>query len=120
MQYMISFYEPESTFIDRADPVKSPDYWGAWTAYIGAMYQSGIVVSGAGLQAPHTATTVRIRNGERLVQDGPVIATKEQLGGYFIVDVPHLDDAIAWAARSPASTIGSVEVRPVLPPMNSD
>lgn len=119
MQYMIAFFEPESVFSDRNNPDMASDYWGAWTAYVRAMYGAGIVVSGAGLQAPHTAATVRVKNGERMVQDGPVIATKEQLGGFFVVEVPTLEDALAWAARSPAAAGGSVEVRPVLPPMNA-
>ncbi|WP_181706001.1 YciI family protein [Chthonobacter rhizosphaerae] len=117
MHYMILFYEPEAVFTDRTKPEMATDYWGAWTSYVGALAESGVVVSGNALQAPHAATTVRLRDGERLVQDGPVAATKEQLGGYFIVDVPDLDTAIAWAARSPSARYGSTEIRPVLPPM---
>jgi hypothetical protein len=59
---------------------------------------------------------VRMRDGRRQVQDGPHPDTKEQLGGYFVIDVPDLDAALDWAARSPASAYGSTEVRPVLPP----
>jgi hypothetical protein len=58
-----------------------------------------------------------VRNGERIVQDGPYADTKEQLAGFFVMDLPDLDAALAWAARSPAASAGSVEVRPVLPPM---
>lgn len=118
MQYMIMFHEPVDVFEERNHPPKAGEYWGAWSAYVQAMYQSGIVVSGAGLQPPHTAVTVRMVNGDRRVQDGPVAATKEQLGGYFVVEVESLDDALAWAARSPSASYGVVEVRPVLPPMN--
>ncbi len=75
-----------------------------------------MVVKGDGLLPPSAATTVRIANGERLVQDGPVAATKEQLGGYFVIEVPDLDAALAWAARSPNLVAGSTELRPVLPP----
>jgi len=74
-------------------------------------------VSGAGLQPPRTATTLRIRDGQRHVQDGPYADSKEQLGGFFVINVPDLDTALAWAARSPAASSGAVEVRPVLPPM---
>ena len=116
MQYMLMFYEDAAEFAKRNDPVAAPTYWGAWTAYIGAMNQAGIVLRGDGLMPPDAATTVRIQNGERLVQDGPVGATKEQLGGYFVIEVTDLDAALAWAARSPSASAGATEVRPVLPP----
>ncbi len=70
--------------------------------------------SGTGLQMPNTATTVRMQDGKRHVQDGPYADTKEQLGGYFVVDVPDLDMALDWAARCPVKPGGTVEVRPVL------
>jgi hypothetical protein len=117
MQYMILLREPVEKFSERNDPEKADAYWGAWGAYIGALYQSGIVVSGSGLQAPHTATTLRLRDGRREVQDGPYADTKEQLGGYFVIEVPDLDAALEWAARSPSASYASVEIRPVLPPM---
>ncbi len=116
MQYMLIFGETAQNFTDRDDPAKSGDYWGAWTAYVGALYQSGMVVSGAALQAPRTATTVRVRDGARHVQDGPFADTKEQLAGFFVIEAPDLDTALGWAARSPAASYASVEVRPVLPP----
>ncbi len=116
MQYMMMFYENESAVAQRTDAAKAPAYWGAWNAYVGAMYESGVVVSGNGLELAHTGTTVRLVDGERQVQDGPVAATKEQLGGYFIIDVPSLDEAILWAARSPSAAWGATEIRPVMPP----
>lgn len=119
MQYMILFREPVEVFAERNDPDKAEAYWGAWSAYVGAMQQSGIVVSGNALQGPHTATTIRLRDGKREVQDGPFADSKEQLGGYFIINVPDLDTALEWAARSPSAASASVEVRPVLPPMNA-
>ena len=76
-----------------------------------------VIVKGDGLQGPNTATTVRIRDGKRIVQDGPFADTKEQLGGYFVIEVPDLDAALEWAARAPSAACASVEVRPVLPPM---
>ena len=88
-------------------------------AYIQAIRQSGIVQNGNGLQPPETATTVRLRDGRREVQDGPYADSKEQLGGYFILDVPDLDVALDWAARCPAATGGAVEIRPVMV-MNQD
>jgi hypothetical protein len=117
MQYMLLFTEPENEFAKRTDPEKSAAYWGGWMAYIGAMQQAGVIVNGDGLQGPHTATTVRVRDGKRLVQDGPFADTKEQLGGYFVIEVPDLDAALDWAARAPSASYACVEVRPVLPPM---
>ena len=77
------------------------------------MHDSGIVVSGNGLQSPRTATRVRVEGGKRQVQDGPFADTHEHLGGYFIVETPSLDDVLEWAARAPCASAGSVEVRPV-------
>ena len=119
MQYMIIFSETETEFAQRTDPQLSGAYWGAWGAYIGALQASGIVLSGNGLQPPHTATTVRVRDGRRQVQDGPFADSKEQLAGYFIIEVPDLDTALDWAARAPSASYASVEVRPVLPPMQA-
>lgn len=118
MQYMLMFYEDGAEFAKRDDPSTAPVYWGAWNAYIGALNEAGVVVKGDGLLPPDTATTVRVKAGERLVQDGPASSTKEQLGGYFVIDVPDLDTALAWAARSPNASVGATEVRPVLPPMS--
>jgi hypothetical protein len=117
MQYMLLLNETDSEFAKRNDPTQAGEYWGGWSAFIGAMAQAGIIVNGDGLQAPSTATTVRIRAGKRLVQDGPFADAKEQLGGYFVIEVPDLDTALAWAARAPSASSASVEVRPVLPPM---
>lgn len=116
MQYMLIYQEPLSEFAKRNDPVEAPAYWGAWNAYIDAMNQAGIVVSGNGLQPPEMGTTVRLRGGKRQVQDGPFADTKEHLGGYFIVEVASLDEALGWAERAPCAAAGSTEVRPVLPP----
>lgn len=119
MQYMIIFKENKEQFELRngqTDATKA--YWGAWSAFIGEMYQAGIVISGNALQAPHTASVVTLRDGVRHVQDGPYADTKEQLAGYFIIEVPNLDVALEWAAKSPCAAYASCEVRPVLPPMN--
>ena len=118
MQYMLVFNETPTKLAERSDPEKAGGYWGAWTAYIGALRESGVMISGNGLQPPHTGTTVRVRGGIRHVQDGPHPDTKEQLGGYVIIEVPTLDVALDWAARSPAASDASTEVRPVLPPMS--
>lgn len=115
MQYMLMFHENEDMIAaerDRAD--RSGPYWGAWNAYIGALYEAGVVIKGDALMPPSTATTVRVQSGNRLVQDGPVAATKEQLAGYVVIEATDLDAALAWAARCPAASHGAVEVRPVL------
>jgi hypothetical protein len=116
MQYMLIFNESTAEVARRDDPAAAPAYWGAWQAYIGALGGAGVIVSGNGLQPPRTATIVRMVGGQRQVQDGPFADTHEHLGGYFIVEVASLDEALAWAARAPCASAGSVEVRPVLPP----
>ena len=116
MQYMLILNETAEDFAKQVGGEGTEEYWGGWHAYIGAMMGAGIVVNGDGLEPPHTATTVRIRDGKRLVQDGPFADSKEQLAGYFVIEVPDLDTALEWAARSPAAATGSVEVRPVMPP----
>lgn len=113
MQYMLMFYVSPEDMARHADE-RAPAYFAGWEAYVGAMYQSGIVRSGEGLQLPGTATTLRIRGDQQQVQDGPFADTKEQLGGYFIVEVDSLDVALQWAARAPCASTGGVEVRPVM------
>ena len=113
MKYTILVYENESDFSARTDSARKDAYWGAYKAYHQALTDAGVVVTGgAALQPPPMATTVRLRNGKRQVQDGPYAETKEQLGGYFVVDAPNLDKALEWAARCPAAASACVEVRP--------
>jgi hypothetical protein len=78
------------------------------------MTEKGVLLAGEGLYPTPTATTVRVRDGERAVTDGPFAETKEQLGGFFVLDCNDLDEAIDWAAKIPGAQIGSVEVRPVM------
>lgn len=115
MQYALLFHESAADFALRNDPEKAAAYWAAWSAYIGVLEQSGVVVNGSGLLPPDTATTVRIRDGKRQVHDGPYAESKEMLGGFFIIEVPDLDTALEWAARAPSSSYGSTEVRPRMP-----
>eukprot|EP01032_Pedospumella_encystans_P037322 gene37322-42272_t len=79
-------------------------------AYTRALTDAGIMVGGGALLPSHTATTVRLRDGSRDLHDGPYAETKEQLGGFYIIDVPDLDTALEWAARNPAASTGVVEV----------
>jgi hypothetical protein len=116
MKYAVMVYETQAELDARNDPQRQGEYWAAYFAYSKALAEAGVSAGGAGLQAPHTATTVRLRGNKRQVQDGPFADTKEQLGGFFLIDVPDLDKALEWAARCPAAATGSVEVRPMLPP----
>ena len=116
MQYMMTFNEPQSEFAKRESAEEAGPYWGAWTAYMGSIAEAGIMVSAAGLQAPHTASTLRVKGGQRDIHDGPFADTKEQLGGFCVIEVDGLDAALDWAAKAPCAEAGSVEIRPVLPP----
>ena len=117
MHFMLLLTETAEDFARRNDPATAGDYWGGWAVFIGAMAEAGVIVKGDGLHGPHAATTLRVRDGKQVVEDGPFADSKEQLGGYFIIDVPDLDAALDWAARAPSALSASVEVRPVLPPM---
>ena len=113
MQYVMLIYEPESEFNDRTLPDGDP-HWGPWRTYHRALLDAGIYVGGGPLERPDTtSTTLRVRGGERQVQDGPYADTKEQLGGFVIFELPTLDAALEWAARCPAAQYGAVEVRPM-------
>lgn len=114
MKYAIMVYESEAGFSNRTND-EQESYWGAYQAYSQALSEAGVSAGGAALHPSNVGTTVRLREGQRKVQDGPYADTKEQLGGFFIVDVADLDTALNWAARCPAATDGAVEVRPLLP-----
>lgn len=115
MQYALLLYEAEQDFANRTDETNKDSYWGAYGAYAAALKESGVNVGGGILQGGYTGTTVQLHAGQRKVQDGPYADTKEQLGGYILIDVPDLDTALDWAARCPAALSGAVEVRPILP-----
>ncbi|HXV92749.1 MAG TPA: YciI family protein [Pseudonocardia sp.] len=86
-----------------------------WATYTRALQEAGVLVGGAALHGPEAATSVRVRDGRRLLVDGPFTETKEHLIGYYVIDVPDLDTAIGWAARVPNARTGTIEVRPVQP-----
>jgi len=114
MKYTILIYESDADFTTRTDAARKDAYWGAYRAYTVALREAGVMVGGAALQPPHAGTTLRQRDGKRHVQDGPYAETKEQLGGFYEIEVPDLDKALEWAARCPAAATGAVEVRPNL------
>jgi hypothetical protein len=114
MQYVVLIYESPKDFESRGSDRSHP-YVAAWRAYYEALVAAGVYVGGAPLQDVGTATTVRLKDGQRHVQDGPFAETKEQLGGFLILDLPSIDEALEWAARCPAAATGAVEVRPADP-----
>jgi hypothetical protein len=113
MQYMLLIYDDEQLWADMGEAERG-QIFQAYGAYTEDMRQKGVFVAGDALQPTSTATTVRDRNGDRLVTDGPFAETKEQLGGYYLIEVDSLDDALDWAARIPSAKVGSIEVRPVM------
>jgi hypothetical protein len=107
-------YESPEAFASRKSD-GADAYTGAWRAYHKALVESGAFVGGDPLEVPETGTTIKIKEGKRSVQDGPYADTKEQLGGFTILELPSLDAALEWAARCPAASYGAVEVRPLAP-----
>jgi len=114
MKFTILVYESDTEFGARTDARKKDAYWGAYRAYTKALTDAGVMIGGAGLEPPRRGTTIRHHGGKRQVQDGPYAEAKEQLGGYYVIEVPDLDKALEWAARCPAASSGAVEVRPNL------
>src|SRR5580698_1389826 len=112
MKYLLMAYVNEGGF---ATLTKEQQEQGmaAYMAYGEALAKAGVIKGSNRLQPTSAATTVRVENGKSQVLDGPYADSKEQLGGYFLIDVPDLDAAISWAARCPASAHGVVEVRPI-------
>ena len=114
MTYMLLLFNDEKRWQNMPPDVAEREF-GAYMAYSAALRESGAFVEGNPLQPTATATTVRVTgDGKTTVLDGPYAETKEQLGGYYVIDVPDLDAALAWAARCPAASHGTVEVRPVM------
>lgn len=112
MLYALMIYEKPGDFT-RREPEVDEAHMGAWRSYYRAVADAGIYVGGNALEAPDSATTVRLRDDKRQIQDGPYANTKEQLGGVMVLELPSLDAALEWAARCPAAAYGAVEVRPV-------
>jgi len=111
---MLLIYNDENAWASLPDDERQAIV-GEYFALTDEMRDHGIYVTGAPLRPTTTAETVRVRDEELLVTDGPFAETKEQLGGYFLVDVSSDEEARTWAAKIPAARYGSIEVRPVLP-----
>jgi hypothetical protein len=113
MKYILMDYVNEAGW-PQLTKAEQEQWLGAYLAYAEAMTHAGVLMSSTGLQRTSAATTVRVADGKPQVLDGPYAETKEQLGGFRIIDVPDLDAAIAWAARCPTALHGVVEVRPIM------
>ncbi len=113
MQYMLMNYT-RPTQDATAEGVAAAAEGDVWGAYTRALIDAGVLVSGEALHPSSTATTLRMGNGARDIHDGPYADTREQFGGFYVIDVPDLDAALMWAARNPAADGGAVEVRPVI------
>jgi hypothetical protein len=112
MKYALLLY---ATPEDRRDePPTGKDVFKDWVEYTRALKDAGAVLGAERLHAVDTATTVRRRGGERVLTDGPFMETKEHLLGLYLIDVPDLDTALEWAARTPFIEYATVEVRPVM------
>jgi hypothetical protein len=112
VQYMLLIYN--SGDWQDLSPEQQQEIGGAYFAFTEELQAAGKMVAGDALQPTSTATSVRVRDGETLTTDGPFAETKEVLGGYYLIDVESLDEALAWAAKIPGAAHGTIEVRPVV------
>ena len=112
MKYMLLFYANQAELMSLPKD-EAMQMHGAFTAYTEALTAAGAHVSNLGLRPVSDATTVRLRDGKSNVQNGPFAETREQLAGFYLIEVPDLDAALGWAKRHPGAARGSIEVRPV-------
>ena len=112
-QYMILVYDDETQW-QRMSEAEAGRAFGEYMQYTQTLVEAGVLREGAPLHPTSTATTVRVRDGRTITTDGPFAETKEQLGGYYVIEVESLDVALEWAARCPGAREGSIEVRPVM------
>jgi hypothetical protein len=115
MQYLLLIYNSEKAWDDMSEAERN-QHFGGYMKFSADIKQSGHMVGGEALQPVRTATTVRVRNGKTQTTDGPFAETREQLGGYYLVDAKDLDEAVKIAARIPDAAIGNgcVEIRPIM------
>jgi hypothetical protein len=112
MKYMLLIYGNEAA-MQAARQADFQQMMAAYGAYTEALKKADVLVAGNPLEPSTAATTVRVANGKTNVLNGPYAETKEQLGGYYLIDVPDLDAALSWAARCPGASHGTMEVRPL-------
>jgi hypothetical protein len=113
MKYLCTIYGEEGQW-SSATPEQMSEVLEAYGAFGEEAGQAGVILAGEGLEPTSSATTVRVRDGERMLTDGPFAETKEQLGGFYLLECNSLDEAIEWASKIPGAASGSVEVRPVM------
>jgi hypothetical protein len=114
MEYMLLIHADNSGAETMPESARA-QMLAAYRAYTEALQQSGVVRSSNRLRPASSGTAVRVRDGKTEVQNGPFIETKEELGGYYLIDVPNIDSALSWAARCPGANFGTIEVRPIWP-----
>jgi hypothetical protein len=114
MKYLLLIYENEAAFANVSE-AEQGKIFQEYMDYSKGILKSGNYIAGEALQPIATATTVRVKNGKTLTTDGPFAETKEQLGGFYMVEAKDLDEAIKLAVGIPASRTGSIEVRPIMP-----
>jgi hypothetical protein len=108
MRYLLLIYDNEATAPDESAEFEK------WVEYTDKLKQSGALRGGEALQPTSTATTVRVKDGRMLTTDGPFAETKEQLGGFYLIECNDLDEALQWASQIPSAGRGPVEVRPIM------
>jgi hypothetical protein len=114
MQYLLMIYQNEAKMLAASQETVSQTM-AAYGAYTEAIKKAGVYLGGNRLKPTASASNVRVTDGKTNVLDGPYAETKEQLGGYYLIDVPDLDAALSWAARCPGASRGTMEVRPIWP-----
>jgi hypothetical protein len=113
MQYIFLIYADEKQWT-KLPPGEMDDMYSAFRKYSQALVDAGVMRGGSELKPVATATTLRSRNGKVTTVDGPFAETKEQLGGYYVIDVPDLEKALDWAGKCPGARLGAIEVRPLV------
>ena len=113
MKYILLIYSSDEAWAGQT-PAQMQDVMGRYRTFTESVRASGQMVGGDKLEPASTATTVRVRNGKTLTTDGPFAETKEQLGGFYLIEAKDLDEAVKIAAKIPSSRVGSIEVRPVM------
>jgi hypothetical protein len=113
MQYMLLIYGAGDSW-QELTPEQQQQIGAEYFAFTEELRAAGKMVAGDALQPTSTATSVRVRDGETLTTDGPFAETKEVLGGYYLIDVDTIDEALEWAAKLPGAKYGTIEVRPVV------
>ena len=113
MKFMLLLWGDEGQRADMSEQEAAAEM-ERWNDYTNQLVAAGAMVSGEGLQASAASSTLRVEDGERIVTDGPFAETKEQLGGFYVIECDSIDEALDWAARVPSAEQGATEVRPVI------